>query len=178
MADDEKQFEELYKFYPGVLALLRRLGFPPDEAEDIAQDAFVRVYKSMKGYRGDAQWAYLEQTVRRVAANAIRAKKTGKRLGATVSEEVLVTLPDPNVVDPGTAMAQADVVKRMRGAIAQLDRIDRTVLLLRLKGSSYDEMVAILGITLSAVKSRLNVARRRLKELLEEDPGLWGSDDH
>src|SRR5215212_9984228 len=100
MADDEKQFEELYKFYPGVLALLRRLGFPHDEAENLAQESFVRVFRHMKDYRGDARWAYLEKTVRRVAANAIRAKNTGKRHGETVSDEVLATVPDSSVPLP------------------------------------------------------------------------------
>ncbi len=178
MGDDEKQFEELYKFYPGVLALLRRLGFPHDEAEELAQESFVRVFRGMKDYRGDAQWAYLEKTVRRVAANAIRAKNAGKRHGETVSDAVLAMLPDSSVPLPDAGLAQRDVVKRVREAIAKLERIDQTVLLLRLNGRSYDEIVTGLGISMSAVKSRLNIARRRLKELLGHDPGLRGSDDH
>lgn len=173
MADDEKQFEELYKFYPGVLALLRRLGFPRDEAEDIAQEAFVRVYRHMKEYRGDAQWAYLERTVRRVAANTIRAKHTGKRHAETMSVEVLATVADSSMpADAG--LVQDEVVKRVRNAIAHLDRTDQTVLLLRLNGRSYEEIMKVLGISLSAVKSRLNVARKHLKDLLGQDPGLRG----
>ena len=174
MADDDKEFEELYKFYPGVLALLRRLGFPHDEAEDIAQEAFVRVYRHMKDYRGDAQWAYLEMTVRRVAANAIRAKYTGKRHAETVSVEVLATVADSSMPAPDAGLAQEEVAKRVRDAIAHLDPTDQTVLLLRLHGRSYEEIMKVLGISLSAVKSRLNVARKRLRELLGQDPGLRG----
>jgi RNA polymerase sigma-70 factor (ECF subfamily) len=177
MPDDDKQFEELYKYYPGVLALLRRLGFTLDEAYDLAQESYVRVLKGMKGYRGDAKWAYLEKTVRRVAANAIRAKNTGKRHAEVVSDKVLVTLPDPRVPVPGEGIDEAAVVQRVRAAIAQLDKDDQTVLLLRLNGYPYEEIVEILGISLSAVKSRLNTARKRLKELLGEDSGLRGSDD-
>jgi RNA polymerase sigma-70 factor (ECF subfamily) len=161
--------ENLYGYYPGVLVLLRRLGFSPDEAEDLAQESFVRVFTHMKDYRGDAQWAYLEKTVRRVAANAIRAKSAARRHGETVSDEVLATVPDSNVPLPDASLAQTDVVNRVREAIAQLDPIDQTVLLLRLNGRSYDEIVEALGISMSAVKSRLNTARRRLKELLGED---------
>jgi RNA polymerase sigma-70 factor (ECF subfamily) len=174
MPDDEKQFEELYKFYPGVLALLRRLGFPHDEAEDLAQDSYVRVFRHMNEYRGDARWAYLEKTVRHVAANAIRAKNTGKRHGETVSDEVLATVPDSGMPLPDAGLAQTEVVKRVRAAVAQLKKTDQTILLLHLNGQSYDEIVKGLGISMSAVKSRLNTARRRLRELLGHDPGLRG----
>jgi RNA polymerase sigma-70 factor (ECF subfamily) len=178
MADDEKQFEELYKYFPGVLALLRRLGFSLDEANDLAQESYVRVLKGMKDYRGDSKWAYLEKTVRRVAANDIRAKNTAKRRHVEmVSDELLAALPDPGVPAPDAAIDGAAVVKRVRAAVAQLEKDDRTVLLLRLNGLSYDEIVETLGISLSAVKSRLNTARKRLKELLGEDSGLRGSDD-
>jgi RNA polymerase sigma-70 factor, ECF subfamily len=173
MADDEKQFEALYKYYPGVLALLRRLGFPHDEAEDLAQESFVRVFRRMKEYRGDARWAYLEQTVRHVAANAIRAKNTGKRHGQTVSDEVLATVPDSMPL-PDEGLAQTAVVSRVRTAVTQLKKIDQTILLLHLNGRSYDEIAKGLGISMSAVKSRLNTARRRLRELLDQDPGLRG----
>jgi RNA polymerase sigma-70 factor (ECF subfamily) len=172
MADDEKQFEELYKYYPGVLALLRRLGFSREEAEDLAQESFVRVFRHMKTYRGQAQWAYLEATVRNVASNAIRAKKTGKRHGETVSDEILSVVPDSSLPLPDAGLAQKDVVKRVRAAVAQLKEIDQTILLLHLNGRSYDEIVKGLGISMSAVKSRLNIARKRLKDLLGQDPGL------
>jgi RNA polymerase sigma-70 factor, ECF subfamily len=175
MAEDEKQFEELYKFYPGVLALLRRLGFPHDEAEDLVQESFVRVFRRMKDYRGDAQWAYLEKTVRNVAANAIRAKKTGKRHAEMVSDDVLATVPDSSVLLPDAGMAQTEVVNRVREAVAQLKSTDRTILLLHLNGWSYDEIMEGLSISLSAVKSRLNIARKRLKELLGQDLGLRGN---
>jgi RNA polymerase sigma-70 factor (ECF subfamily) len=178
MAEDEKQFEELYKFYPGVLALLRRLGFSHDEAEDLAQESFVRVFRRMKDYRGDARWAYLEKTVRRVAANAIRAKHTGKRHAETVSDDVLATVPDSSVPLPDASLAQKEVVNRVREAVSQLKSTDRTILLLHLNGWSYDQIMEGLSISLSAVKSRLNTARGRLKELLGHDPGLRGSDDH
>jgi RNA polymerase sigma-70 factor (ECF subfamily) len=177
MPDDDKQFEELYKYYPGVLALLRRLGFTLDEAYDLAQESYLRVFRGMEGYRGEAKWAFIEKTVRRVAANAIRAKNTGKRHAEVVSDEVLVTLPDLNVPEPGAGIDQAAVVQRVRAAIAQLDKNDQTVLLLRLNGFSYEEIVETLGISLSAAKSRLNTARKRLKELLGEDSGLRGSND-
>lgn len=170
MADDD--FEDLYKYYPGVLALLRRLGFPHDQAEDLAQESFVRVYRRMNEYRGEARWAYLEKTVRRVAANAIRAKSAGKRQGETVSAEVLATVPDSSIPLPDARLAQADAVKRVRDGIAQLRTSDRTVLLLYLSGHSYEDIVKGLDLSMSAVKSRLNTARKRLKELLGQDPGL------
>ncbi len=171
MADDDDRFEELYKYYPGVLALLRRLGFTVDESRDIAQEAYVRVLRSMDDYRGESHWSYLQKVVRRVALNEIRARHTGKRNGETVSEDALLTLADEQFPRPDQAMETGEVVGRVRTAIAQLDKNDRTVLLLKLNGFSYEDMVKDLGISLSAVKSRLNMARKRLKQLLGEDPG-------
>lgn len=170
MAADDR-FEELYKYYPGVLALLRRLGFSVDEARDIAQEAYLRVLKSMDDYRGESHWSYLEKVVRRVAMNEVRARHAGKRHGETVSDDALLTLADDHFPRPDQAMETGEVVRRVRTAIAQLDPNDRTVLLLKLNGLSYEDMVNSLDISLSAVKSRLNMARKRLKQLLSEDPG-------
>jgi RNA polymerase sigma-70 factor, ECF subfamily len=170
MADDVR-FEELYKYYPGVLALLRRLGFSADQARDIAQEAYVRVLKSMDDYRGESHWSYLEKVVRRVAMNEVRARHTAKRQGETVSDDALLTLADEQFPRPDQALETEEVVRRVRSAIAQLDTNDRTVLLLKLDGFSYEDMVTNLDISLPAVKSRLNVARKRLKQLLSEEPG-------
>jgi RNA polymerase sigma-70 factor (ECF subfamily) len=174
MANADEQFEELYKYYRGALALLLRLGFSRDESDDLVQESFMRVYKHMDEYRGEALWAYVEKTVRRVAANSIRAKHTGKRHGEMVSDEVLATLPDTSLLLPDARLAQAEVVKRVRAAVAELKPADRAIVLLRLNGRSYEEIAEGLGLTMSAVKSRLNLARKRLKELLGDDPGLRG----
>lgn len=174
MADEDKRFDALVKYYPGVLALLRRLNFSIDDAYDLAQEVFLRVHKSMKDYRGEAHWAYLEPIVRRAAANWIRDRHAGKRNAVTVSEEALVDLQDDHVVDPDAAIDEAAAAGRLHQAIAKLERNDRTVLLLLLRGLSYEEMVEQLGLSLSAVKSRLNAARKRLKELMRDDPRLRG----
>lgn len=172
-ADDGK-FEALYKYYPGVFALMRRLGFPPDEAEDLTQDTFIRVLRGMEQYREESKWAFVQTTARRVALNAIRAKHTAKRDGQTVSDDALANREDPRTLAPDAVLAQGDTVKEIRESVAQLPENDRQVLLLQLDGRSYEEIMAILDLSLSAVKSRLNAARKHLKELLESDPGLGG----
>lgn len=177
MAGGDDDFEELYKYYPGVLALLRRLGFSREESYDLAQEVYVRVLRSMKNYRGEAHWAYLEPIVRRVAYNWIRDSHAAKRNAVLVSDEVLVDLADENVSPPDAGLDQQAAAQRLRDSIAQLPANDRTVLLLQLDGLSYEDMVAKLGLSLSAVKSRLNAARNRLKELLSRDSRGRGSDD-
>ncbi|HEX9985013.1 MAG TPA: sigma-70 family RNA polymerase sigma factor [Thermoanaerobaculia bacterium] len=173
MADEkDRRFEELYEYYPGAVAFLRNFGFSAEQANDLAQDAFVRVLKGIDRYRGEARWAYVKQTVRNVAMNEIRARHTAKRDGQTVSDELLVGVRDTKTPSPEAAMETKETSKRLRDAVAKLKPEDRTVLLLHLAGRSYDDMVSALGISLSAVKSRLNAARNRLKALLGEDPGL------
>ncbi|HEX8253077.1 MAG TPA: RNA polymerase sigma factor [Thermoanaerobaculia bacterium] len=170
MADDDPRFTALYKYYPGVLALLRRLGFPPDESQDLAQEIYLRVHRSMKDYRGEAHWAYLEQTVRRVAFNWIRDKHAAKRHAETVSTDVLLTLPDERLLPADESIDRAATAESLYDAIAELPLNDRTILLLQLGGASYEDLRKTLGLSLSAVKSRLNVARERLKELMSREP--------
>ena len=164
----DEAFEKFYAYYPGVVALVHRLGFNLEEARDLAQEAYVRVLRSMDHYRGEAHWPYLQKIVRRVAANEIRAKHAAKRHGEIVSEGVLVTAADEDLSRPDEALEAKEALRRVRTAIAQLDTTDRTVLLLQLNGSSYEDMGQTLGISLAAVKSRLNMARKRLKEVLGE----------
>ncbi len=173
MADEKDgKFEELYGYYPGVVAFLRRLGFSSQEVDDLAHDAFVRVLKGIDAYRGDARWAYVKETVHNVALNEIRGRHAAKREGETVSDDVLVDLRDAKTPSPEAAMQAKERAKRLRDGIAQLKREDRTILLLSLDDVPYQQMASVLGISVSAVKSRLYAARNRLKALLGEDPGL------
>jgi RNA polymerase sigma-70 factor, ECF subfamily len=176
--DREAQFETLFRYYPAVVALLLKLGSDLEDARDLAQQVFLRVYQHMDAYRGEAKLAYLEQVTRRLAYNANRDRHAAKREGIRVATDEIVELEDDRTQAPDAALASKENVRRLRQAIDQLGPDDQTAVRLQLAGFSYDEIAGKLGITVSALKSRLNVARKRLRVLLDEDlEGLGGRDD-
>jgi len=182
-AEKDERFRYLYeKYYRSVVGFLVRFGFMRDEARDLAQDVFVRLYEHMKNYRGEAEWRFLEVTARNLALNRVRERGALKRRGTTVPLEAVAETAGPAPA-PDVELAARQEAERLhdklRKAIAQLPDGTRSCLLLWLRECSYTEIQGILGITMDAVKSRLHDARLRLKALLAEEPSgiAWPNDD-
>jgi len=178
MADDrDAQFEELYRYYPAVVSLLKRLGFDHEDARDLAQQVFVRVYEHMDTYRGESKSGYLLQTARRLAFDVIRDRHAAKREGIAVTTDVLLELSDERTPPADATVERKERIERVERAVLQLPENLRTPVRLQLSGASYEEMAPVLRISMPALKSRLHEARKRLRELLGEDEGLGGRDD-
>jgi RNA polymerase sigma factor (sigma-70 family) len=173
--DRDAAFEALFRYYPAVVSLLRKLDFDLEDARDLAQQVFLRVYQGMDAYRGEAKWSYLEQVTRRLAYNAIRDRHAAKREGIRVAAEEIIELADERTPAADAMMESEENSQRLWRAVNQLTPDDQTAIRLQMSGLSYDAITAKLGITASALKSRLNVARKRLRALLgEELEGLDG----
>jgi RNA polymerase sigma-70 factor (ECF subfamily) len=175
---DEDAFNEVVRSYSDrVYNLILRLVGSPSEAEDIAQEVFVTVFKSIESYRGEAK---LSTWILRIAAN--HAKNRIKYLSRrrTSGQELRDGTDATEMADEGKAPVQAhfdapDVVleaaeteKIMQEAIANLDEEQRLLVVLRdVEELSYDEIVEVTGLPEGTVKSRLHRARMALKDLLE-----------
>lgn len=179
MADDrDRLFEELMAYYPKVVLYLKDCGFHPEDVRELAQDVFVRVYQRMGEYRHEAHWSYLHKVARTVALNAIRDRHAAKREAILESEEKLLGVSDGRIPSPYATAERNEQSKRLHHAIDQLDDSLRIPLMLYLAGFSYLEIGQTLGISQAALKSRLNVTRSKLRDVLGEDPkGPGGSDD-
>jgi RNA polymerase sigma-70 factor (ECF subfamily) len=175
LEDRDVAFEALFKYYPAVVALLRKLDFDHEDARDLAQQVFLRVYEHMDAYRGEAKWSYLEQVTRRLAYNAIRDRHAAKREGIRVAAEEIVELADEHTPAADATLESEENSQRLWRAINQLTPADQTAIRLQMAGLSYDAIAGKLGITVSALKSRLNVARKRLRVLLGEELEGLGS---
>lgn len=171
----QKYYWRIVRFYERVFRCSR------EDAEELTQDAFVRFYRAMDEYRGDAEWAFFEKIARNVAYNRIRAVKTGKRNMKTVD------IDDPDVANnvprasegPDYAERQeaALKVKLLHDAIAQLPPGQRECVRLWLAGFKYDEIARALRITMDAVKSRIRDAKKLLRARLGDDDGLPEDDE-
>ncbi len=175
MSDDsEERYRQLLPYYDHLVSFIRQLGFDVEAARDLAQDVFVRVFQHVDDYRGEAKWNYLMQVARRLGYNAIRDAKAAKRHGIMVPEAVLLEHADRRAQRPDAVVSRKEIAERLREAIDQLEPRQRIcVELFYIAENSYEESRSILGISLSALKSRLNAARGRLKELLGEEPEGW-----
>ncbi|HYI11001.1 MAG TPA: sigma factor [Thermoanaerobaculia bacterium] len=80
--DRDAVFEGLYRrFYARLIGYLSHsFRLSRDEAADVAQDAFLRVFESLDQYRGEAKWAFVQSVAKSVALNKIRA--VGDRMNA------------------------------------------------------------------------------------------------
>jgi RNA polymerase sigma-70 factor, ECF subfamily len=197
-SERDARFQDLFdRYYRSVIAYLVGCGFPRDRARELAQEVFLRVYRSMDQYRGEAEWAFLQTTARNLAFNEIRGRRTQKRDGVEVSFEELSHLPGSLARDPWTGQAPASPEatllereeaasrrKQLSEAISKLPDGIRECLLLRLSGLKYRQIQRRMNISLDTVKSRLHEARNRLRARLAEEPeGIaWpaaaGEDDH
>ena len=160
---DRRAFEELVRdTHRRVYTLAYRLVGDRRDAEDVAQEAYLRIYRGLAGFREEAQF---ETWVYRIVTNCAMThlRKRG-RFGEIVSEETLdVPIPDR------AADLAVDRDELARG-MATLPEGQRTVLVLKdVYGLSCREIGHELGIEEGAVKVRLHRARKRLKELLSSD---------
>ena len=140
-----------------------------EAAEDCGQEAMLRIWRSLESYRGDCA---LESWVYRIAANCCMDWLRKKKRDKSVSVEPLREQGfDPADTAPGTEeqVVQEDERRRLREAIAELPEDQREALILtQLEKISYEETARRLGVEEGTVKSRVNRAKARLKEMLSE----------
>jgi RNA polymerase sigma-70 factor (ECF subfamily) len=157
---DSGAFEELVeRTHRRVYTLAYRLVGDPHEAEDVAQEAYLRAYRSLRGFRGESRF---ETWLYRITANtAMSHLRRRGRFGDVLAEgdERLVREPEARTPDE---VVERDEVER---ALAVLPVGQRTVVLLKdVYGFSCQEIGEEIGISEGAVKVRLHRARKRLKE--------------
>lgn len=150
----------------GVFSLLSRMGFDRDTAEDLAQDAFVRAWKALPTFRGDAQLStWLYRIVYRQALQHLRQRGRHQRLAAeaTALREVIECLPDGH--------AQTELRETLDRCLATLPAPQRLALgLFYFQEQSYEEVAGIMQLPLNTVKTHIRRGKLRLRELLEGAP--------
>ena len=152
--------EVLYhQFKRRVFGMAHRIVGASD-AEEVAQEVFVRVFRGLAAFRGDSA---LSTWIYRLTVNASLSHlaRRGRRQEVS-SEDVLVDIPAPPQVerDPGLAA-------RIEEALGRLPAGYRAILVLHdVEGLSHEECAAILECRVGTCKSQLHKARARMRELL------------
>ncbi|RAM60287.1 RNA polymerase sigma 70 [Mesotoga sp. SC_4PWA21] len=164
-------YEVLYDDYaPRLGSVIKSyLGF--DDVEDVIQEVFIKVFKNVKKFRGDAKlstWLY------RIAVNVCKdtlakRKRNNEFLTDFVESEDKVTFEPPATTNVFREVMDEISFEELMLVVAKLSEDDRLLIKLRdIDDLSYEEIVDILEKPVGTVKSRLHYARKRLKEMLEE----------
>ncbi len=169
-AGDHEAFRQLVvRHQNAVIGTVAKMLGNPSEAEDIAQQVFLRIWRHAKRYRPDAKFTtYLYTITRNLVFNETRRKSRKKEVSSDEREENSNRLIEANPDrQPDAELLQAELQRAVDDAIAGLPETQRmAVVLRRYEQLSYEEIAAVLGLSVSAIKSLLFRARTSLREAL------------
>jgi RNA polymerase sigma-70 factor (ECF subfamily) len=186
VAGDQKAFEMLVvKYQRRIERLIGRMVRDVDLVEDIAQETFIRAYRALHQFRGDAQfytWLY------RIAVNTAKKALVDMKRDPTVSESALrpSSSDDDETYRPGneptsdetpeTVMAAKEIAAVVEAAMEALPaELRQAVTLREIEGMSYEEIAEVMDCPIGTVRSRIFRAREaisaRVKPMLDNQSG-------
>ena len=143
------------------------------EAEDIAQEVFLRVYDSAKRYNPKAKFStWIYKITTNICLNRFRSKKYLQTVSldkpiSAAGNEIIPEIPDHTHVHPSVHSEKMELNQLVKGAINSLPINQRMVVILqKYEGLSYREISEIMGCSTSAVDSLLQRAKQNLKKKL------------
>lgn len=169
---DEGAFNQLVRLHQAAVfrQLLRVIG-DAAEAEDLAQEVFVTVFKAIETFRGDSRLAtWIHRIAQNHARNRLKYHGRHKRRGDTpledtTEESVAVPETGSRLPRPDHQVEAHQAELQIRLAITQLEPEQRTLIVLRdLENMTYEEIQEQTGLPSGTVKSRLHRARVALQE--------------
>ncbi len=171
---DVRAFDEVYSRYAAmVYNLALRLSGNGDEAADLTQEIFLRIFRHLDSFSGRSA---LKTWIFRVALNHCRERLSRFRpptlpIGEGPDDPGVARLADP-ARDPEQQAVAADLGRQVARALALLPAPFREAVVLRdLQGLAYQEIAAVLGVRVGTVRSRIARGREQLRHLLDHGVG-------
>jgi len=164
---DVRAFRDLVtQYHPLAYSMAYKILGDPQDAEEVVQDAFVKIYRALEGFRGDASFkTWIARIVLRLSLNRRRdrSRSTWRRLGMHLRKD-----PDEQYSGPGSPTPEAECISQeiqqlVRQFVDELPEPLRQVVVLNsFEELSYEEIAHILAIPPGTVSSRLHNARKKL----------------
>jgi RNA polymerase sigma-70 factor (ECF subfamily) len=175
---DMTAFGELVRTYQSyAYRLAVRILCSETEAEDVVQEAFVRVWRNLDRYNPEVLFTtWLYRIVTNLCLDRLRAmKRHGVILNRRTS--AVDANPDPpSAVDIEKAVSTSDLIRLIRTMAGDLPETQRLVFTLRdLQDLSIDEVRQITGLSEASIKTNLHYARRTLRERMKCEYGVEGN---
>jgi RNA polymerase sigma-70 factor (ECF subfamily) len=173
---DRDAFNELITRYrQRCFAMIYQMVRNEEDAWDLAQDGFVKAWKSLPNFRGQsAFYTWLYRIMANVSLDWLRRKHVrgeaefNDEIGIQSVEAGAPTAPKP-IRQPAERLADREVRDRVEAAIAKLSPEHRAVIVFReLEGLDYQEIADAIGCSIGTVMSRLFYARKKLQTLLRD----------
>jgi RNA polymerase sigma-70 factor (ECF subfamily) len=182
-ADDENAFRELVELYHHrVVTVLQHLVGSPEEAEDIAQESFLRIYRHRKKYHPRAKFStWLYTIANRLALNVIRTRQRRPVVNLNLRDSgPLGPRPAEQLVhdrghQPHHAIQHQELASVVRQALDTLNERQRVAVVLnKFEDMNYADIAAVMGLSTKAVKSLLSRARENLRLALKDYVHMTG----
>jgi len=158
---DRAASRALYERYaPRVYAVVRRIAGDEDLAEDAAQEAWIRAFRALPGFRGDARFStWLHRIAVNAALQGLRGRERRHEVQGPLSEDI----PTPSDRGPADPLAG----RRLEAALDRLPEGMRAILVLHdVEGFTHGEIAERLGVQPGTSKSQLFKARARMRLIL------------
>lgn len=176
LTGDDESFTTLVKTYqPMLFSVVLRIVKDPEEARDLSQETFLRVYRNLQGFRGECS---LKTWILKIGINqALKSQRWWKRRGrretcsldTSDDERSLTEVLASGDATPEAACLATEMEGRIETALSRLKPDYRVVIVLReMQGLSYEEIASVVCISLGTVKSRLARAREMLREAVKD----------
>ncbi|MGB2402359.1 MAG: RNA polymerase sigma factor [Akkermansiaceae bacterium] len=169
---DELAFGELIERHQSsIIGTVAKMLGNPSDAEDIAQQVFIRLWRSAPRYKPKAKFTtFLFTITRNLVFNESRRKSRKKEFSMQEREDNFhLQTPDQQTASPDQDMLQQELRIAIDQAISRLPKKQRmAVILRRYENMPYDEIGEILGLSRSAIKSQIFRARIALREDLKQ----------
>ena len=182
--DEPGAFEELVERYQHrLVGVMHHLVGSADEAEDLAQEVFLRVYRARKKYRPRAKFStWLFTIANNLALNSLRSRQRKPVVPLNVRDSgPLGPRPAESLVhdraeQPAQSLQQQELAAIIQRALEGLNERQRmAVVLNKFEEMSYEEIAEVMNLTTKAVKSLLSRARSNLREALQDYIYMDGS---
>jgi len=173
-------FDEMVsRYWNRIYSMVHQLLRNSEDAEEVTQDAFIRAHRGLANFRGESAFStWLYQIATNLARNRYwywwrRKRDKSVSFDAPIGGDSGATLADvipADVQTPDDITVTQEFVSRIGQGMERINAKHREILILRnIKNLSYEEIAAILGISVGTVKSRIARARESLRSKLGED---------
>jgi|688.fasta_scaffold439093_2 RNA polymerase sigma-70 factor (ECF subfamily) len=174
---EEAAFREIVEtrqgmVYNTVLGLLQN----PEDAEDVTQEVFIKVFESVSEFKGESAFStWLYRIAVTSALEFLRRKKRKKRFAFLTNlfgEDGEPLHDPPDFIHPGVALDRRENAKALFKAVRELPENQKTAFVLhKMEGLSYQDVAQVMDTSVSAVESLLHRAKLNLRKTLENSLG-------
>lgn len=147
-----------------IRSILRRYLTDPEAVKEVTQDAFLRAFRKLDGFRGESKFS---TWLCRIAVSLAISRQRTRRYAAWTTLDEGIPVNQPDLFDSSRALEQQESSRLLRQALLQLGEQDAIALdLFYFREQSIEEIGQLTGWTQTNVKSRLSRARQRLQQVL------------